>query len=297
MYALSIAFACQQAVLLCLFLIALQRVLAKYYRRLSPVARYFLVSFSVYFLVQLVTTVALKVYFTRHSAQGDRLKMFNVLVKPLPAYLYLKYCYAVFLADKMQAAFRGRNDPSHLRRRHFSKKSKWRIFFAFQIVSDVTVYSLWAYLQFSGQSPPEVDTNKASGSDPRLAMLIALTAVSMIKAIVDLFLFCYSVRVVHALVRRLQPRPSAFQLFMRACGYFAATLLFFTGTIVRDIITYGISEWRDRGVGQSLESALDLLEAIEATVTIYLAYSFAFSVLAVLYHFGSLAQPRNPTQK
>jgi len=97
----STALLFQQAVLFCLFLLALLRVLAKYYRRLSPVAKYFLASFTIYFFAELVRTVALKAYFSRHSIEEERLRMVNMLVKPLPAYIYFKYCYAVYRVDKM----------------------------------------------------------------------------------------------------------------------------------------------------------------------------------------------------
>ena len=158
------------------------------------------------------------------------------------------------------------------------------------------MYSLWAYLSLSNRGVPAVDDSKRSGDHSRFAMLIALTAISMIKAIVDLLFFCYSVKVVHALVRQLQPSPTVFPLLVRVCGYFVAALLFFTGVVMRDIMSYGISQWAATEDSDSMESALTLMEAIEQTVTVYLVYAFAFSVLAVLYHFGSIAEAgaRNP---
>lgn len=140
--------------------------------------------------------------------------MINVIFKPLFAYIYLKYCYAIYHVDKMKTASCGLDQPEF----HGSKRMKWRIFFVFQIASSVIVYILWAYLSLSDSGAPDVDDFKLSGGHSRFAIKITLTVIQMIKTIADLILFYYSFKMINSLVHLLQPNPTIFQHIMRTCG-------------------------------------------------------------------------------
>ena len=84
----------------------LVKVTSKYFSRLSTVAKFFLVSFTVYFFADFVKTLVIKVVVCRCQDDMQDPRIVNVLVQSTHSYIYLKYCYAIFILDQMQIAFR-----------------------------------------------------------------------------------------------------------------------------------------------------------------------------------------------
>ena len=96
------------------FLVALQRVLAKYFSRLSCLAKFYLCSFFLCFLIELAKTIAIKIYLSDKNIKDveheQRFKMLSLLIKPIASYIYYKYCYAVYLVDIVKLAFNWQTD-------------------------------------------------------------------------------------------------------------------------------------------------------------------------------------------
>lgn len=85
------------------------RISIRYYRRLTNVAKFFIFSFTTCFLLELSKTIFLMLQFG-HSIEDTSdewvYKMVCMLLNPIQAYIYLKYCYAVYLMCWVQATLR-----------------------------------------------------------------------------------------------------------------------------------------------------------------------------------------------
>ena len=121
-------------------------------------------------------------------------------------------------------------------------------------------------------------------------MLVSLYSVSALKALVDCILYYYSFKIVNVFVRQLWPFPSAIQMVLRWLGYMLATLLFFVGKIMKEVVYHGIAEVL-ASIGfdeQKCAKVIRMTEDVEANFQIFSAYSFGFFVLAIYDHFGSI---------
>lgn len=107
-YLLSAQFVCQEAILFSLFLLYMIRIVVKYYSRLTKVAKFFILSFTTCFLLELSKTIFLMLQFGHSIDASDEwvYKMVCMLLNPIQAYIYLKYCYAVYLMYWVQATLR-----------------------------------------------------------------------------------------------------------------------------------------------------------------------------------------------
>lgn len=85
------------------------RIVIKYYRRLATVAKFFVVSFTTCFLLELSKTIFLMLHFGHSIAEPSdewAYEMVCMLLSPIQAYIYLKYCYAVYVMYWVQATLR-----------------------------------------------------------------------------------------------------------------------------------------------------------------------------------------------
>ena len=116
-YLLSAQFVCQEAILFSFFLLYMIRIVVKYYSRLTNVAKFFILSFTTCFLLELSKTIFLMLQFGHSIDTSDEwvYKMVCLLLSPIQAYIYLKYCYAVYLMYRVQATLRFQDSQILLR--------------------------------------------------------------------------------------------------------------------------------------------------------------------------------------
>lgn len=77
---------------------------------------------------------------------------------------------------------------------------------------------------------------------------------------------------------------------LRCIGYTLATMLFFVGKIMKEVVYHGLSELLAAMGFDPVKSAktVSVMEDVEANFQIFSAYSFGFFVLAIYDHFGSI---------
>lgn len=141
----------------------------------------------------------------------------------------------------------------------------------------------------------DVETSDKSIKDSKKMGLIVISSFTIIKAICDLFLFFYSFRVLNFFAKHLQPNQNMLQFILRMCANVIFTILFFSGILLKEIICIGIP-WLFGPNRRDLLTIIYNLQIVDATLTniiVYLAYAFAFAVLGLLYHFGSVINPKN----
>ena len=73
------------------------------------------------------------------------------------------------------------------------------------------------------------------------------------------------------------------QLCMRVLCFIHLGLLYLAGIVMREFIYTGISELET--INEKLP--LMVLDMVQSMVVVFLAYSFSFLTLGILYHFGS----------
>lgn len=90
------------------------RIVIRYFRRLSSSAKFFIISFTICFFLELSKTIILiAIYGDSIPEESERqvYKVVTITLSPIQAYIYLKYCYAVSLMYTMEAALRWHDQP------------------------------------------------------------------------------------------------------------------------------------------------------------------------------------------
>lgn len=158
----------------------------------------------------------------------------------------------------------------------------------------MVVYSLWGYLELSQniQNPVPLNENNAQHQESiRLGLLICLYVVSIVKAVVDLVFFYYSLTILYLLLKLAQPQPTKMQLCIRSLCFILICAFYLAGIVMREFIYTGISELENIND----KFPLMVLDMIQSIICVFLAYIFSFMTLGILYHYGSFPRATTST--